>query len=793
MRMVVVALAGLLAAACPSSARSDPLTVDVILALKSFGRVAIDPSGEVAVFEERRARSDLPRHDLEAEGAIRYARLYRIDLDVSDRPRPLLAMEEDAGYSIGAFSPSGRRLAVFRLRNDEWRLGLVEIATGRVVWTEVAPDLGLWGRSLEWLTDDALVVLGMPDGALPPRLAGPRAEQARLLALRAAATAGSAAAITVGEDGAPEALSPRRLSRIDAITGAAAAIADGPFLDLETSPDGRYAALLLDGPLLPPPSADTATEVRRARGLQIVDLISGSAVRPSDARNISTSLLVWSPASDALLVAAIDEEPARLLTIAPDGATRDVTPAGARPTTPIDFQGMATAEGGWLGGTPIFKGRSGSREGWFFADADASPLTGLSPDARLLAEGGSAVLFNSGGHVVRFDADHGHADLGPAASAANPRGPFGLRAQSGSLKAAFAVVARGDGRLCQVWVDPDAGSRCVAATPGAAISWSGGISLDRGALEDDPNALRLQRGQRREVVWRLNSELDRISVAAPRRIAGVGGAGGWLYLPSNPTATPPVIVVPYQGESYPAPPWWMRRESTSLSMAPQLMAAAGYAILVPDLPATPEPADGLAHRILAVVDAAAAEGLVDAERIGLWGWSFGAWSAVMSAAQSPRFDAVVALNGPMNFSTVIGDVGSTLRLDGGHALAAAASARWLESGQAEMRDAYWRAPDRYRRNSPFEQADRIVAPTLLVVGEYDLMLGQSEQLYGALHRLNRPVALTLLIGEEHGLRSPGNIRLYYDQIRSWFDRYLMGSGGPAVPASDAPTPPSGPD
>src|SRR3989344_6117174 len=238
MRMVVIALAGLLAAACPSSARSDPLTVDAILALKSFGRVAIDPSGGGAGFEERRARSDLPRHDLEAEGALRDARLYRIDLDVSDRPRPLLEMEEDAGYSIGAFSPSGRRLAVFRLRNDEWRLGLVEIATGRVVWTEVAPDLGLWGRSLEWLTDDALVVVGMPDGALPPRLAGP-----------------------------PE----------------AAAIADGPFLDLESSPDGRYAALLLDGPLLPPPAADTATEVRRARGLQIVDLISGAAVRPSDA------------------------------------------------------------------------------------------------------------------------------------------------------------------------------------------------------------------------------------------------------------------------------------------------------------------------------------------------------------------------------------------------------------------------------------------------------------------------------------------------------------------------------
>jgi hypothetical protein len=145
MRMVVVALAGMLATAGPALARQEPLTVDVILGLESFGRVAIDPSGAVAVFEERRARGDLPRHDLEAEGANRYARLYRIDLDAPDHPRPLLTMDEDAGYSVGAFSPSGRRLAVFRLRNDEWRLGIVEIAAGEVVWTDVAPELGLWG------------------------------------------------------------------------------------------------------------------------------------------------------------------------------------------------------------------------------------------------------------------------------------------------------------------------------------------------------------------------------------------------------------------------------------------------------------------------------------------------------------------------------------------------------------------------------------------------------------------------------------------------------------------------
>lgn len=785
-------MASTLALACPSVVRADPLTVEIVLGLESYGRVAIDPSGAVAVFEERRSRIDLPRHDVEAEGANRYARLFRLDLDQSGPPRPLLPMAEDAGYSAGPFSPDGRRLVVFRLRDDEWRLGIVELASGRAIWSDVAPELGLWGRSVEWVGNDTLIVLGTPDGTLPTRLAGPRTDQNRLMTLRAAATAGSAAAVIVGEH-APETLAPRRLWRIAAATGSASAIADGPFLDFEMSPDGQYAALLLDGPLLPPPAADAAAEVRRARGLQIVSLADRTRVAPPEAADISTSLLAWSPASDALLVATIAPDPARLLTVTPAGVVRDVTPPGLAPTIPIDFQGMPTAEGGWLADRPLFKGRSGSTEGWFIAGAEAQPLSGLGAGARLVAEGRSSVLFSSGGDILRLEPDGRQTVLGRAGSAVDPQGPFGLRAQSGAMKRRFAITSTPDGRLCQVHSDPTAETECVVAAPGAAVSWSRRVSLDRSGQEGEPDVLRLQRDGRREIVWRLNPELERIAVAAPRRITGVGGVGGWLYLPLDNGSRPPVIVVPYQGDTYASPPWWMERGSTSLSMAPQLVVAAGYAVLIPDLAPMREPADGLAERILAVVDAAGAAGLVDADRIGVWGWSFGAWSAVMSAAQSDRFDAVVGLNGPMNFATVIGDVGSTLRLEGGHDLAAAASARWLESGQAAMRTSYWSAADRYRRNSPFDQADRIQAPTLLVVGEYDLMLGQSEQLYGALHRLGRPVALTLLIGEEHGLRSPGNIRLYYAQVRRWFDRYLKSADGPGDHASDAPTPPSGRD
>ena len=216
--------------------------------------------------------------------------------------------------------------------------------------------------------------------------------------------------------------------------------------------------------------------------------------------------------------------------------------------------------------------------------------------------------------------------------------------------------------------------------------------------------------------------------------------------------------------------------------------AEGYAVVVPDLPPTPEPADGIAQRMLAVVDVAADQHLIDPERVGLWGWSFGAWSSLMGVAQSPRFKAVVGLNGPMNLASSIGDLGIELRLNGENDAAAASMARWLESGQAGMRSAYWSAPDRYRRNSPFEQADRISAPVLLVVGEYDSMIAQSELLYGALHRLNRPVALTVLYGEAHGVQNPGNVRLYYSQVVAWFDHHLRGAAPPGAPSTGEATP-----
>jgi dipeptidyl aminopeptidase/acylaminoacyl peptidase len=253
-----------------------------------------------------------------------------------------------------------------------------------------------------------------------------------------------------------------------------------------------------------------------------------------------------------------------------------------------------------------------------------------------------------------------------------------------------------------------------------------------------------------------------------------------------------VIVIPYPDRVYATPPPTMRPEAGNLTLNGQLLVAAGYAVLYPDLPVGPEPAAGLADKILAVVDAAAADGLVDGDSIGLWGHSFGAWAVVLSAAQSPRFKAVVALNGSYDLAGSLGRLSNHARLAGENDAAIMGTARWLESGQVAMRASYWSDPERYRRGSAFEQADRITAAVLLVQGEMDHGTGEAEGMYAALRRLQRPAALLYLIGEDHSLHNPGNARTYYEQLIGWFDRYLTANALPAAPSTVEPRPPSAP-
>ena len=587
--------------------------------------------------------------------------------------------------------------------------------------------------------------------------------------------------------GAPEEVREARvLWRVNADTGAATVLTEGDFLDFEASPDGKHVAVLKDGPLAPPPGLEASTEFRRARSLRLVDTQSGVSVDPPEALDISTSLLGWSPDSSAVLVNRIGVDPARLISVTPSGEVRDRTPPGVAPDTTADVFGSPTAHATWLGADVVVRGTRDGRLGWWaHRGTEAVFIAALSEGGRVVAQGRQAALLEDRGRILRLRADLSSEDLGPAGRLARRLGVFGYRLQTDPMGANQTEVVGEGGRLCRVLADVEVEpSPCVTASPGSSISWDRGISVGIGREGRSLNRLELRGATSSAIVRHLNPELDRVYVPEPHLVTGPDGARGWLYLPERAALQPPpVIVIPYPGKTYPTAPRNMQPEDVEMTLNGGLLVAAGYAVIYPDLPTNAEPSVGLAERILAVVDAAGADGLIDTDRIGLWGHSFGGWSVVMSATQSPRFRAVVAVNGAYNMQLALANLAPVQRLEGGNTLVAVSGARWLETGQAGMVRSYWADPERYRRGSPIENADQITAPILLIEGEMDFLGAHSEQMYGALVRLQRPARLTYLFGEDHSIHNPGNARIYYDQLSAWFDRYLK----PETPRSETAT------
>jgi dipeptidyl aminopeptidase/acylaminoacyl peptidase len=153
----------------------------------------------------------------------------------------------------------------------------------------------------------------------------------------------------------------------------------------------------------------------------------------------------------------------------------------------------------------------------------------------------------------------------------------------------------------------------------------------------------------------------------------------------------------------------------------------------------------------AAIDKAVEMGVVDRERVGVFGHSYGAFMTANLLAHTNLFHAGVAESGAYN---------RTLTPFG---------------FQAERRT-FWEASDVYTKMSPFWYADKIKTPILLIHGEADDNTGtfpiQSERLYAAIRGNGGTVRLVMLPNEAHGYRGKETMEhVLYEEL-AWFDKYL---------------------
>jgi dipeptidyl aminopeptidase/acylaminoacyl peptidase len=794
-------------AAAPPQAR--PYTLDDFLSREDLG--AVELVGQALVIERRGPATKAARYDLDALQDLERTTLWVADLAHPGPARRLFPADRRAGYALGPASPDGRHVAVMRLTDRDWELGVADPRGRSVLWLGVTPEMTTDAATVAWRSARRLLVVARRSGALPRNLRYRRvfADQAPAL-WRATARGGVSVRSFESGPAAARALDQRTLMTIDIGSHRRQRLASGPIIGLALAPDHRHAALIEEGPDHPMSAAHAVQAAygfaANARHLRLVDLDSGASRPAAAGWDVLLHPLAWSDDGRTLIAFGRDSvvpwPDGRFLRI--DSATGDATTVdGVRAA--LDARPEA-ARAGWFGDEPILWGKTDddTPPGWWRISAGGPrPLTAddlgigkdgltrtpkgllaagyeglwrLSPGVppALVAPGVTPLRYPQLNRAFLFEYEV------PTAARVIGRRP------SGEL-----VALGGDGALVSL-PPPKPGAEVLHSSDafdGLVVRRApqGGV-LDLDLIPSSGPAI---------VLLHLNSQLADLDKPTAYPIHHVGPQGqpltSWLLLSRTRTGAPPppLIVRPYPGAQYPVLPATMDSWTGGPDKAAALLAAHGYAVLAPSLPIADgaEPAQDLAARVLAIIDQAKRDpdlkGRFDPDRLGVWGESFGGWGALTMITQTHRFAAAVAEASMSDLVSEWGQFETFVRLDPSLGPSPFFTEGWVEDVQGGMYGPPWADPARYIRNSPVFHADRVTTPLLLLHGEQDAFpMAQAEEMFSALARQDKPAQLVTYWGEGHAIASPGSLRDLYGRVFRWFDDHLLSPGdGGRSPAS----------
>ncbi len=153
----------------------------------------------------------------------------------------------------------------------------------------------------------------------------------------------------------------------------------------------------------------------------------------------------------------------------------------------------------------------------------------------------------------------------------------------------------------------------------------------------------------------------------------------------------------------------------------------------------------------AAIDKACEVGPVDRTRIGVGGHSYGAFMTANLIAHCDLFRAGIARSGAYNRTLT-------------------------PFGFQNERRTFWEAPDVYAKMSPFNNAQKVNEPLLLIHGQADSNPGtfpvQSERMYQAVRGNGGTVRLVLLPHEDHGYEARESIGHVLAEQIEWFDKHV---------------------
>jgi dipeptidyl aminopeptidase/acylaminoacyl peptidase len=243
---------------------------------------------------------------------------------------------------------------------------------------------------------------------------------------------------------------------------------------------------------------------------------------------------------------------------------------------------------------------------------------------------------------------------------------------------------------------------------------------------------------------------------------------GWLIYPRDfdPAKRYPMIVEVHGGPGAAVQSEWPEPSDFAIALA-----GAGYFVLQPNPRGSFGQGEdftranvkdfgyGDFHDILAGVDEALHIAPIDANRLGLTGWSYGGYMTMWGVTQTNRFKAAMAGAGLANFQSYYGEN----QID-----------QWMVPffGKSVYDD-----PEVYAKSSPITFIKKVKTPTLIIVGDSDgeCPTPQSYEFWHALKTLGAETQLVVYEHEGHHFSNPEHQRDRTRRTVAWFDAHLQPS------------------
>jgi dipeptidyl aminopeptidase/acylaminoacyl peptidase len=268
--------------------------------------------------------------------------------------------------------------------------------------------------------------------------------------------------------------------------------------------------------------------------------------------------------------------------------------------------------------------------------------------------------------------------------------------------------------------------------------------------------------QQQAIAWSAGARLvDYVSAQGDTLQAALFLPAGW-----TPGTRAPTVVYIYEKLSQSLHQYAIPNATRYLN--PSVYTSRGYAILMPDITYTlNDPGMSAVWAVLPALDAAIATGVVDPDRVGLQGHSWGGYQTAFLVTQTDRFKGAIA-GAPLTdmismYSSVYWNSGS-------------ANQPIFVSSQGRFLGNYLDHAEAYRRNSPNRFADRVTTPLIIMHNDKDgaVDFNQGVTYFNTLRELGKEVVMLSYPGENHGLAKRANQIDYATRMQEFFDAKLRG-------------------